>query len=223
MKTNQRIFLSLLLVLLTCCALAQGGGRQGRGMRGGGGIMGLLRRSDVQADLQLSDDQKSKLEQLRTQAQGNRPRGQGGTPPTQEEMSAFRAQAEAAQKQAEAILTPEQTHRLHEIQIQTEGDRAVLLPEVQSALGLSEEQKAHLKEINTTYRAASQSIREKQQSQEIDRTTARADMQKNTQVLTDEIHKVLTPAQLDKLKALGGKPFVSTQPQRGGRFGGGAL
>jgi hypothetical protein len=220
MKINQRFFFALVICMLACMSLAQGfgGGRQG-GRGGGNSIAGLLRRADVQADLQLTDDQKAKIAAL--PAPARRARGQNATPPTPEEQEAARAQALETTKQAEAILTPEQTHRVREIRIQLAGERAVLMGEVQTALGVSAEQKAKLKVLDTNYRAANQSIQEKVRSQEIDRAAARTSQQANTETLMTEIHKVVTPAQFDKLKELGGKPFVSTEPARGGRRGGG--
>ena len=142
--------------------------------------------------------------------------GQGGTPPTPEEQAARRAQFAEMQKQAEAILNPDQVKRLHEINIQLSKERAVLQPEVQEALGLSDGQKAKLKDLNDTYDAANQSIRQKQQNNELDRTAARDEQRKNGETLNSEIRKVLTPGQIDKLKDLGGKPFTATDTGRGG-------
>ncbi len=127
-----------------------------------------------------------------------------------------------AEAQAEAVLTPDQDRRLHEIQIQLDGERAALRKEVQDHLGLSMDQVAKLKELDTNYRAANLSIRQKQQSNEIDRRTARADQQKNTETLTEEIRKVLSPDQMARLKDMGGRPFVATEPM-GRRRGGGGI
>src|SRR5690348_10283910 len=61
-------------------SLAQGGGGRQRGFGGGMGGRNnpamLLRRSDVQADLGITADQKSKLDDLMTSMRGQR--GQGG-------------------------------------------------------------------------------------------------------------------------------------------------
>src|SRR5689334_10288985 len=98
------IVLGVLVFGALAAAQSGAGGHKDRGqgggyMRGGrGNMIGLLRRSDVQTDLQITADQKSKLDDLmasmRSQrgdrgAAGSRG-GQGGTPPTEAEMEARR-------------------------------------------------------------------------------------------------------------------------------------
>jgi hypothetical protein len=72
-------FFVISLVVLVAVASAQN--RQGRqGGRQNNNMIGLLQRSDVQSELKLSDDQKSKLEAMRpARGQGgNRGGGNGG-------------------------------------------------------------------------------------------------------------------------------------------------
>ena len=70
MKTTKLLATIMLAIAASWC-LAQGGGggggQRGGGQRGGGRMqMGyaLLRRTDVQDDLQLSADQKSKIDEI---------------------------------------------------------------------------------------------------------------------------------------------------------------
>jgi Spy/CpxP family protein refolding chaperone len=205
------------------------GRRQGGMMnRGGFGLTGLLQRTDVQADLQLTDEQKSKIGELRRSGRGegrgegrrNRRGGgdapAGGAPngenrPNREEM---RARREAEQKQLETILTPAQTKRLHEIQIQLQGGMAVLNPEVQPTLNLTEAQKTRARELRERYQEAMRSVFEKVQGGSLERTQAREAMEKNSKVLGEELLKVLTPAQANQLKTLSGTPFTATEQTR---------
>ncbi len=214
MRPISRFLLGLVLLMSVITAFAQGGGGgQGRRGGGGGGITGLLRRPDVQADLQLTDEQKTKLTDLRTQMR-QQFQNNSGTPPDPAEM---RQRQEAYQKAVEAILTPDQNKRLHQIQVQTMGEESATLPEVQAAIGLSDEQKSQLKELQATHDAANTSVRDKQRSGEIDRAAAQQARDTNTKVFREGIHKILTQAQLDKIKELGGKPFVADTGGGGGR------
>ena len=121
-------------------------------------------------------------------------------------MAARRAEQEKA---VLALLTEPQQKRIKEIQIQLQGDAAATIPDVQTALGLTDDQKAKIKDLQAKQNEANQAIMEKVRSQELDRAAAGEARTKNQQVLKDEIHKVLTPEQLTKLKELGGKPFVA--------------
>jgi hypothetical protein len=220
MKPLTRFLLVLIVSMSVIVAFAQPGGGQGRrgGFRGGNDIAFLVMRPDVQADIQLTDDEKTKLNDLRQQMRQQFQNGGGGTPPTPAEQQQRRAEM---QKQVEAILTADQIKRLHEIQVQLMGVEAATLPEVQNALGLSDEEKSKIKALADTRQAADQSVREKQRNQEIDAQAARDARATNAKALKDGIQAILSQAQQDKLKELGGKPFVQEQ-RTGGGGGGGA-
>jgi hypothetical protein len=127
-------------------------------------------------------------------------------------MAARRAEQEKA---VLAILTEGQQKRVKEIQLQLRGDEAVTSPEIQIALGITEEQKTKIKSIQDTAREANAAVREKMQSGELDRAGVQAASLKNAQEVKDEIHKLLTPEQIAKLKDMGGKPFVADPPAGG--------
>ena len=184
------IVISLLAV--TSLALAQGGGQgqgggrgQGRGGfgQGRGGQMTpmtLLMRGDVRKDLDLSEEQITKVEALQPQrgqggpggagggqrgqggGQGGGQRGQGGGQGggqmTEEQRAAM---AEAAKKRADeqkaaiaGILTPAQVTRLSEIGYQLQGTMAIMQADTQKALGLDERQIAAIKELQTKQQEA---------------------------------------------------------------------
>ena len=195
----------------------QGGGRGGqRGFGGGGAVRltQLLRNEQVQTELKLTDDQKTKIEAM------PRPqRGQGGgggrTAPTAEEMTKQMTEDKAA---TSAILTPEQETRLEEIRIQVAGPNAVTMPDVQAALGLSDAQKAKLTDLQAKMREATTGMMEKARNGEIDRADMGPTMQKNNEIMATEVAKVLTAEQNAKLKAMGGAEFK--MERRGGRGGG---
>lgn len=236
------IVISLLAV--TSLALAQGGGQgqgggrgQGRGGfgQGRGGQMTpmtLLMRGDVRKDLDLSEEQITKVEALQPQrgqgglggagggqrGQGGGQRGQGGGQGggqmTEEQRAAM---AEAAKKRADeqkaaiaGILTPAQVTRLSEIGYQLQGTMAIMQADTQKALGLDEKQIAAIKELQTKQQEANQALFQKMRDQELTREELQEKMTKNTDIMKAELGKILKADQAAKLKAMGGtKPFVA--------------
>ena len=231
------IVISLLAV--TSLALAQGGGGQGRGQgrggfgqgRGGGMTpMTLLMRGDVRKDLELSEEQITKVEALQPQrgqggaaGAGGGQRGQGGGQRqgggqggqlTDEQRATMQ---EAARKRVEeqkaaiaAILKPEQVTRLTEIGYQLQGNMALMQADTQKALGLDEKQIAAVKDLQTKQQEAMQALTQKMRDQELTREELQEKMTKNTDIMKAELGKILNADQAAKLKAMGGtKPFVA--------------
>lgn len=230
------IVISLLAV--TSLALAQGGGQgrgQGRGGFGqgrGGGMtpMTLLMRGDVRKDLELSEEQITKVEALQPQrgqggaaGAGGGQRGQGGGQRqgggqggqlTDEQRATMQ---EAARKRAEeqkaaiaAILKPEQVTRLTEIGYQLQGNMALMQADTQKALGLDEKQIAAVKDLQTKQQEAMQALMQKMRDQELTREELQEKMTRNTDIMKAELGKILKADQAAKLKAMGGtKPFVA--------------
>lgn len=166
------VFGLLAAVVVPGMVLAQGQG-QGRGGFGGGfgggfpgqgGIGGLLLMEEVQTELKLTDDQKSKLREGRDELRGEAGGRRGGGAPggganfrdmSQEERQKFMEDArkrmqEQTQKQeelAKKVLSPEQITRLNELRVQQEGVRALSRAEVATALMLTDAQKQAVGDI----------------------------------------------------------------------------
>ncbi len=219
MKLSKTLALLGAISILAVSASAQ---RQG-GMRmmGGGGAQPawmLLARTDVQEDLKLTDDQKTKLDTMRDEMMASmRERFQrgggggngGGERPSREEMQKQRAAMEKeVNDKLAAILTADQIKRIKEISIQMAGSSSVYREEIAKELAITETQKTKLDELQTTMNRANRSLMEKVRNQEIDPESFQASMKKNSEALNAEIDKVLTSAQKDKLKAMGGSPFT---------------
>jgi len=225
------------ILILGSVAMAQdkpaqrmGGRGFGGGFGRGGNSMMLLRRTDVQTDLQLSADQKTKLDDLMTSMRGQRGdrqnRDASATPPTDAERQAMRAQMEARraeqQKQVDAILTPAQQSRLKEISLQLQGNMALLNPDVQTQLDFTSAQRDKVSGLRDKMMEASQTIFQKIQDGSLTREDAMKSMQKNGEIMKEELGKVLTRSQADKLKSLQGAPFKADPSEnRGFGFGGG--
>jgi hypothetical protein len=222
MKPKLNLFLVILVIGSACLSLGQVGGGGGGGAGFGGGrqrggrgnntsITRLVFRSDVQADLALTDEEKTKLEGMRDSLRGPQ-RAQGEPRPTAEERAATE---EANAKKIEEVLTPDQVRRLHEIQFQIMGAAALRMKRVQADLGLSADQVSKLDTIFATYESANRSVQTKVTNKEIDPSQAQSDREKNMAELKTESEKVLTAEQLAKFQAMGGKHFESTVPARG--------
>lgn len=210
----------------------QGGGKQGQRERGGqrqgggggNGIAALIGRADVQAELKVTSDQKTKLTDLVPQrgqrgqggqgdqgGQGGQSKGnkgsQGGQGGDQGDRSANRARQAELEKKVAEILDDKQEAKLAELVIQRAGNRAVFDEKVASKLDITNEQMEKIKALREKQREAQQALSEKTQTQEITREEARAARDKNEKTLDTEIGKILTDKQKAQLRSLGGAPF----------------
>lgn len=137
------------------------GGFQGRPGGFGGGFGGpttVIGMATVQKELELTDDQKSKLEGILKDARGNAADFASLRDLKQEErekkMEELRkAGAERSAKAAKAIkdlLNDKQNARLEQLVVQQMGTRALTRDEVASKLGLTEEQKEKITKIRSS-------------------------------------------------------------------------
>ena len=226
----RKAILMAVVAAMACVGVAQGGGGgQGRGgMRmmfgGGGGInTRFALREDVSKELNLTADQRTKLqdvqdkmqEEMRAQFQGGGGPGNGGGP----DRDAMRKMAEdmMAKQKAEItkILDEGQMKRLKELSIQRAGVSAITNPEVQTGLGLSDEQKAKIKELQDKQQEAMQTLFQKMRDGDLDRDAMRTSMENNRKIMDQELDKVLTADQKKKLTDMGGKPFTFDKDEGG--------
>src|SRR5581483_4560347 len=198
-------------VLLTASlCMAQGFG--GMMMMGRSNTLALLQRDDVQTDLALTGDQKSKLQTLLQNLQDKRremiqeARDNGGDfNSVREQMTKLQ---DGAEKQANEILTPAQQKRVKEIGIQVDGNRSILRADIQKDLGITDEQKKKIADIQAKSQADMQAyFEEMRNSGSFDRDAIQAEMKKRNDKLSEELGKVLTAEQAKKLKEMGGKEF----------------
>ncbi len=215
------------LFIATPVAHAQGG--QGGGMRGmmrGAGGMFLLRRNDVRKDLKLTDKQIADLtalqEKMQTEMREMFQNGGGGGD-REALMKMVQEKMAAAQKETDAILTPEQQARLKQINVQITGNRVILDPDTQTKLKLTDAQKAKIKDLQEKQQAANQSLMEKMRNGEIEREELTASMTKNNDALNVELGKLLTDDQKKMLADMAGPKFDRdpADDRPGGGFGGG--
>ncbi|MGV3615590.1 MAG: hypothetical protein ACO1SV_09675 [Fimbriimonas sp.] len=253
-----RLFVASAFAVVAAAASAQGfpggghggpggpGGHGGRMMGRGPGMMAhgvapidmLVMREDVQADLQLTDDQRSKLEGLRESSRP--PMGHGGRGPGRHggpggpdgrgpgghmgggmgghmggHMGGDKAFDEMRKKNeaaVDAILTVEQRNRVRQIAVQLAGNGAIHDATVQQQLGITTAQKTKIKSLLDQVAAANRAAMEGARNGDLDREAVHAKMKGNQDTLNAELGKLLTSDQALRLKALGGKPFQATDP-----------
>lgn len=227
------LVLILGLAVSTAAFAQQGRGQGGRGGFGGGGFGGfggggamggsfaLLQDENVKKELDLVDEQVSKItslqeklqEDLRSQFTGGDFGGFGDL--SEDERNAriaeMRARSQkvtdAAQKQLDEILLPQQRERLKQIVVQQQLRRqgtsdALSEGELAEQLGITEDQKQKLADKQREVEAA---LREK--------------MEKLRQEAQDEVLSVLSESQKSKLKQMTGAPITLSPPQFGGQGG----
>ena len=226
----------------------------GGGGFGGGGKLSLLRIDAVKKELELLDEQSADIEKLseamRAQRSAGLPDFQNMT--EEERRAAFdklraerealseadkekqdaerRAQQAAQQKEADAklaeILLPHQMDRLSQIELQTQGIRALASEEVVKELGLSDQAKA---DIAATIQTSGEKMRAEMQAlfQSGNRDGLREKMEALGKGLEEEVLAKLTQDQRDKFVAMKGEKFDMPQGafggpggQRGGQGGG---
>lgn len=207
------IVVGVLAVSLACTALAQSGfgqprqGRQGQlfgqGMRRmmGVGLAGtLLRRSDVQRELNLTEQQKNQIRQMqesmRTAMQEMR-----GMPPQERrrKMEELRRKNDPT-----SVLNESQKKRLREIELQAMGPSAFLTPEVADELKLTQEQRSRLQGI---VMQQMQQLREQFRGGGFGQGQGGQHFQQMRDQMEKQMLEVLTPAQRQQWQQMQGKPF----------------
>lgn len=197
------ILMMLSLGALGAGAWAQRGGFQGLGMGGGANLLGI---PAVQAELKLTDAQKTQVtemaQKLRQNLQGLAQRLQSATA---EERGKILAELQAANRKAvDSILNDDQKKRFREITLQQQGMTAVATPDVAGELKLTDEQKSKIQAVQREQQAA---ISELFQGGG-DPAAARekfAALRKQTE---EKIAAILTDDQKAQWKSMLGAPFT---------------
>ncbi len=187
------------------------------GGNGGGNPAMLLRRDDVKEDLKLTDDQKSKLQEIQD---GMRQKFMDAFQSAGDDQAARTKAMTTLMKgvtdEVNKVLTADQQKRLKEISVQIGGNAVVMQADIQKDLAITADQKAKLDDLSKRQQAAMREVFQKMQAGEIQREDMPDIMKKNTKVMNDEIDKILTKDQKDKLKGMGGKKFVQAEQAPGG-------
>lgn len=197
MRTLKGALVLALAVAMVSVAQAQQRQR-GRGFGGGGAF--LLQNEGVQKELNISDDQKTKLrEAMEKVREDNKDIIAKGRDMTRED---FEKLGKASNEAIAKVLDDKQMKRFRQIELQAAGPRAFTLPEVQKNLKLTDDQKTKMKEISDD---AGQKRRELIQGGFNEETR-----NKMTELNKETMEKtlgVLTAEQKKTWKEMTGKPF----------------
>ncbi len=235
---------SALAIALLCVASAQAqrqGQGQGRGGRGGlgGGLGGpggfgggsslmLLGNEKVQAELDLTAEQKEGVKKLAEESRAQRPDFASFRDLSEDERRAkmeemrtkMQEQAKATQAKVDALLLPNQAERLKQLTVQRQGAGALLSDDVAKALNLSDDQKKQLTDIR---QAGFEKMRDLFQpgGSDEDRAAAREKMTAMQKEQTDKSLAVLNSDQKAQFAKMQGEKFeFPADLGRGGGRGG---
>jgi hypothetical protein len=214
-------------VVATLPAVAQppGGGRGfGGGMGGPTPKARLATLSEVQADLKLSDDQKSKISAISDQLVSDTRAviGGGGGDPGEMRTKMEQLSKDSSAK-VDALLEPTQQKRLQEIAIQVNGANSLSDPAVAQQLQLSDDQKKKLDDARQgNFQAMRDALADMGQMSREERQAKRDELRK---AADEKLLAVLTDQQKTEFEGLKGTPLTvdlsPLRPQRGGGGPGG--
>jgi len=207
------------------------GGFGGRGSFGGGSLTGLLRIEEVQQEIKLTEDQQELVNILSDELREGRPDfPENFRDLSEEQQQAFfekmrtwgEEQAAQAKETLKIILEEPQFKRLQEISLQQQGVNALFDSDVATALQLTPEQQAKLKETQEAIEAEREAAREERRAQggerrNFDFEAMREEFEKARKANEEQLLAQLTEEQKQAFTALKGAPFE--MPER--RFGGG--
>jgi Spy/CpxP family protein refolding chaperone len=197
------------MALSTPIAWAQGPGRGGPDRGGFGGGAMLLSQKSVQEELKLNEEQVKKVDELLTKQR--EAFGASRDLSREERQKQFAESRAAGQKAVGEILNEEQQKRYKQISLQLQGPGALGDPDVASAIGLSDDQKKSVEEIQTAAREEMRALFEAGGGDREKFRTAR-------DATNEKLQAVLTDEQKSKWKELTGEPFKGELqgPERGG-------
>ncbi|MCA9074554.1 MAG: hypothetical protein KDA93_05940 [Planctomycetaceae bacterium] len=217
LTTETMLVVCFLMASVTDTAVAQFGGRGGRGPSGrDGGMLGTLRDDEVRSEIGITDDQQQKLDEL---AESMQDRGAFGdlfqrmqNAESDEERSALREEMRAAfderrreaEEQVKTILNEQQVTRLQQVSLQRQGLRAIGEAEVADSIGLSDEQKSQVAELLEQRDDA---------RREIGFRASREDREKFDEEWNAKLAAVLTPQQQQTWQQRLGPPLGGTVGQ----------
>lgn len=178
------------------------------------GVAQVVMRRDVQEDLALTAEQKSKIQQAistmrsdLTKAMESRQGADG--------RSTMIKLAKKLDDDINGILTKPQQKRLEELRVQMLGNRALLDPKVQQSLGITDGQRAQIGKAQEGQRKAMKEMMEEMRKSGSDRSKVGDLLKKMQADMVKALEDVLTDEQKTKFATMKGKP-LKTLSGRGG-------
>jgi hypothetical protein len=206
-------------------------------MQRGGGLQ-LINRPDVQKELAVTEAQKTQIAELFPQRGGRGggqagapaggprgggqagpaggpqggpaagPRGGQGGPGGGFDPAQMQARQAEQEKKLQAILNETQWKRFNELRLQNEGANALMREDIAKTLGLTQDQKNKLQEIQrTNMESMRQAMMDAREGGEFNREEMQGMMEKNRKDSEAKMLAVLTSTQRTQWDTLLGKPF----------------
>jgi Spy/CpxP family protein refolding chaperone len=211
-----------LCLALGLTSIAWGQAQQPRQPRQPSVLDPVLSNPGVQKELNLKDEQISKLKDALTKVRDNHKDDIANFAKMSKEQQAklFKTYAEESNKAIAGVLDDKQLKRFKQISWQLSGSSALQDPELQKELKLTDEQKKKLDGVFDDANNKLQDLNKKLQELTKNRETnpeKYKELQKKYEELQKDIEKkandVLTEEQKKSFKELLGKPFQSGVPQ----------
>ncbi len=200
-------------------AQKKGGGRGFGGFGGGfGGGTNVLRAPNVQKDLKLSDEQVGKVDATLQSVREKNPLDFASLRDLSDEERgkklAEHAKTTTEDVKKELALTADQSHRLDQIILQTQGLQAFASPHVQDKLKLTDDQKAKVKELSAALRERTQGLGLTKDSSADERRQAMTMMTGFRKESLEKVTAMLTGDQKKEWKELTGEAIEVQMPPR---------
>lgn len=200
-----------------------GGGGMMRGMMGGGGLAGLLMMKEVCEEIKMDEDQTAELEVMKKEIQESMRSlfegRQGRERPDQAAMEAagakMRDMGKKMEEKLEELLDPNQMDRLLGLLAQQQGLMSLSNSMISTRLGITEEQKTKMSEMEKEAGEAMRSIF----ANGPPGPDSFAKMQTMRKEGEAKLLALLTDDQKKSLEDLKGETFKFPEMQRGGRGG----
>ncbi len=186
----------------------------------------VLGSEDVQKELKITDEQKTKLKEFQDkQAAARREAFPQGQQPDQEKIAEFRKKSvEDTNKFLKDTLTDDQTKRLKQISLQNSLKMAPALAfadeDTAKALKITDDQKEKIKSISTKLQEDSRDLRPQRGQQPSEENTKKLTALRKE--ANEKIMEVLSDEQRKTLKDMQGEEFKGTIAPPGGRRPGAA-
>ncbi len=211
---TMRTFLKLAAAFGLAVCLASSANAQGQG-----GGLNLLTNKSVQKELKLTDEQiekatKASVELTEKFAERRAELRDMEPAERQEKSAAMNNEIGVESKKAmEVILKPEQTKRFDQIALQAQGYRAFNMPQTQTKLKLTDEQKTKIKEMADEAQAQMREIFQSAQNGG-DRAEMMKKMTELNKTMNEKGASMLTDDQKKSWKDMTGEPFTVVQEPR---------
>lgn len=227
MKFLAKLTVLTLAFFLVCDSVGLAQGRRGRGFfRRPSNAAGLIRLDQVQKELKLTDEQKSRIDDIVDLYRNDRRQLYSGLrdlsreereQKLEEVRSQFDQMATAAEKKIDGVLNDDQRQRLQQIVVQVLDARALTRAEVAEALTLNPEQKKKIDDVFESERQRQRDLFQQARDGKLEREEVFPKFRELRNEINTQALAVLTDEQKQQFEQMKGERFELERPERRGR------